>query len=82
MGTPYQSRHSAWFHFSVTGLPMGCVLRIQVANASSNSGLYKYDMVSYLMITDNKLLKIMYYNSDLFINAMQPIIDGFESKVL
>ena len=45
-GTEYQSKHGAWFNFSVTGLPMGCVLRIQVVNASNHSGLYKHDMVS------------------------------------
>ena len=45
MGTEYQSKHCAWFHFVVTGLPMGCVLRIQVVNASNHSGLYKHDMV-------------------------------------
>jgi hypothetical protein len=48
MGTPHQSKHCAWFHFVVTGLPMGCVLRIQVANASNHSGLYKHDMVRLL----------------------------------
>lgn len=44
MGTEYQSKHCAWFHFSVVGLPMGCVLRIQLVNASNHSGLYKHDM--------------------------------------
>ena len=46
MGTEVQSRHCAWFHFSVSGLPMGCVLRIQLVNASNHSGLYKHDMVN------------------------------------
>ncbi len=46
MGSSHQSRHCAWFYFMVTGLPMGCVLRIQIVNASSHSGLYKHDMVS------------------------------------
>jgi hypothetical protein len=46
MGTEFQSKHCAWFHFSVAGLPMGCVLRIQLVNASNHSGLYKHDMVS------------------------------------
>ena len=45
MGTPFQSKHCAWFHFSITGLPMGCVLRIQIVNTSNHSGLYKHDMV-------------------------------------
>lgn len=45
MGTEYQSKHCAWFHFMVSGLPMGCVLRIQIVNASNHSGLYKHDMV-------------------------------------
>ena len=45
-GTSYQSKHCAWFFFVVTGLPQGCVLRIQIVNASNHSGLYKYDMVS------------------------------------
>eukprot|EP01039_Chlorochromonas_danica_P005597 gene5597-6162_t len=44
MGTPHQSRHCAWFHFLVTGAPMGCVIRIQVVNANGSSGLYKHDM--------------------------------------
>ena len=43
-GTEYQSKHGAWFHFCVTGLPMGCVLRIQIVNASPHGGLYKHDM--------------------------------------
>ncbi len=45
MGTEYQSKHGAWFNFNVTGLPLGCVLRIQIVNASNHSGLYKHDMV-------------------------------------
>jgi hypothetical protein len=45
LGSEHQSKHCAWFHFIVTGLPMGCVLRIQVVNASSHAGLYKHDMV-------------------------------------
>jgi hypothetical protein len=45
MGTEYQSKHCAWFHFVVSGLPLGCVLRIQIVNASNHSGLYKFDMV-------------------------------------
>jgi hypothetical protein len=45
MGTPYQSKHCAWYYFMVTGLPQGCVLRIQIVNTSNHSGLYKYDMV-------------------------------------
>ena len=36
MGLPYQSKHSAWFYFLVTGLPSGCVLRIQIMNTSKN----------------------------------------------
>ena len=44
-GTEYQSKHNAWFHFSVTGLPAGAALRIQIVNASPHSGLYKHDMV-------------------------------------
>ena len=50
MGTEYQSKHGAWFHFMVTGLPMGCVLRIQVMNASPHGGLYKHDMVSCVIL--------------------------------
>lgn len=53
MGTPHQSRHCAWFHFLVTGAPMGCIIRIQVVNANGSSGLYKHDMVSvtnYLLL--------------------------------
>jgi hypothetical protein len=46
MGTEYQSKHCAWFHFVVSGLPLGCVLRIQIVNASNHSGLYKFDMVT------------------------------------
>jgi hypothetical protein len=46
MGTEHQSRHCAWFHFSVSGAPVGCVLRIQVVNGGNHSGLYKHDMVS------------------------------------
>lgn len=45
MGTEYQSKHCAWFHFVVSGLPRGCVLRIQIVNTSNHSGLYKHDMV-------------------------------------
>ncbi|KAJ1400436.1 hypothetical protein B484DRAFT_406026 [Ochromonadaceae sp. CCMP2298] len=44
LGTPHQSKHCAWFYFCVTGLPRGCVLRIQIINASNHGGLYKYDM--------------------------------------
>eukprot|EP01038_Epipyxis_sp_PR26KG_P006054 gene6054-8335_t len=44
LGSEYQSKHCAWFYFSVTGLPLGCVIRIQIVNASNHSGLYKYDM--------------------------------------
>lgn len=51
MGTEFQSKHCAWFHFSVAGLPMGCVLRIQLVNASNHSGLYKHDMVSCDYVT-------------------------------
>ena len=45
MGTSFQSKHNAWFHFVVTGLPPGVVLRITIVNASPHSGLYKHDMV-------------------------------------
>lgn len=45
LGTEHQSRHCAWYHFTITGAPMGCVLRIQIVNASNHSGLYKHDMV-------------------------------------
>lgn len=34
----------------VSGIPKGNVMRIQVANASNHSGLYKYDMVSEINI--------------------------------
>ena len=46
-GTPHQSKHNAWFHFVVTGLPQGVVLRIQIVNASNHGGLYKHDMVCF-----------------------------------
>lgn len=48
-GTEHQSKHCAWFHFVVSGLPLGCVLRIQIVNASNHSGLYKHDMVSHCL---------------------------------
>jgi hypothetical protein len=44
-GQPHQSKHCAWFYFMVTGLPVGCVLKVQIVNTSNHSGLYKYDMV-------------------------------------
>jgi len=44
MNSSFQSRHCAWFHFVVTGLPLGCVLRIQLVNAANHTGLYKHDM--------------------------------------
>ena len=47
MGSSYQSKHCAWYYFMVTGLPQGCVLRIQIVNTSNHSGLYKFDMVSF-----------------------------------
>ncbi len=47
MGTDVQSKHCSWFHFVVTGLPLGCVIRIQIVNASNHGGLYKHDMVRY-----------------------------------
>ena len=45
LGTMYQSKHCAWYYFMVSGLPKGCVLKIQIVNAANHSGLYKYDMV-------------------------------------
>lgn len=45
IGTSYQSKQNAWFHFVVSGVPKGNILRIQIANASNHSGLYRYDMV-------------------------------------
>ena len=44
-GTSFQSKQNAWFHFSVSGVPKGNTLRIQVANASNHSSLYRQDMV-------------------------------------
>lgn len=44
MGTDVQSKHCAWFHFVVSGLPLGCVIRIQIVNAANHGGLYKHDM--------------------------------------
>ena len=44
VGTSYQAKHNAWFHFTVTGLPRGAVLRITVANASNHGPLYRQDM--------------------------------------
>ena len=52
-GQPHQSKHCAWFYFMVTGLPVGCVLKVQIVNTSNHSGLYKYDMVhAYVCLTD------------------------------
>lgn len=56
MGMPHQSKHCAWFYFMVTGLPQGCVLRIQIVNTSNHSGLYKYDMVRTLSNPDHEIL--------------------------
>lgn len=56
MGTPVQSKHCAWFHFVVSGLPLGCVIRIQVVNASNHGGLYKHDMVRSSGIYPNCIL--------------------------
>lgn len=50
LGTSYQSKHNAWFHFMVSGIPKGNTLRIQVANASNHAGLYKFDMVRSIII--------------------------------
>lgn len=44
-GQPHQSKHCAWFHFQVHGVPQGANLRINIANASNHSALYKHDMV-------------------------------------
>ena len=39
-----QSSHCAFFHFVVSGLEMGSVLKLRVCNASNHGGLYKHDM--------------------------------------
>ena len=46
LGTSFQSKHNAWFHFVISGLPAGSTLRLTIVNASPHSGLYKHDMVS------------------------------------
>jgi len=43
-GTSYQSKHNAWFYFTVTGLPRGVTLRVTVMNASNHAALYRQDM--------------------------------------
>jgi len=43
MGTPVQSSHCAFFHFVVSGLEVGTVLKIRVCNASNHGALYKHD---------------------------------------
>mmetsp|Transcript_16757 Transcript_16757/g.25168 ORF Transcript_16757/g.25168 Transcript_16757/m.25168 type:complete len:785 (-) Transcript_16757:204-2558(-) len=43
-GSEYESRHCTWFHFSVTGLPHGCTIKLHIMNPNKNTGLYKYDM--------------------------------------
>ena len=35
-GTSYQSKHNAWFYFTVAGLPRGVTLRITVMNATNH----------------------------------------------
>ncbi len=44
MGEVFQSKHTAWFHFVVSGLPQGTLLKIQIGNSSYKTGLYKHDM--------------------------------------
>lgn len=44
MGTTYQSKHCAWFHFQVSGISSGVILRIHLANTGSHAALYKHDM--------------------------------------
>ena len=43
-GSTYQSGHCAWFHFVVSGLQQGTVLKLRIMNASNHGGLYKHDM--------------------------------------
>lgn len=45
MDTPNQSKTGFWYYFTVSGLPVGVTLRINLANASNHGGLYRYDMV-------------------------------------
>jgi hypothetical protein len=45
IGTSYQLKANAWFHFMVTGIPKGERIKVQVVNASNHSNLYRYDMV-------------------------------------
>jgi hypothetical protein len=47
MGSQYQSKHNAWFHFQVSGVPAGSQLRIHIANAANHGSLYKHDMVRF-----------------------------------
>ena len=44
MGESFQSKHTAWFHFVVSGLQQGTLLKIQIGNSSYKTGLYKHDM--------------------------------------
>ena len=43
-GSTYQSGHCAWFHFVVSGLQQGTVLKLRIMNASNHGGLYKHDI--------------------------------------
>lgn len=48
LDTEVQSKHCAWFHFMVSGIPSGTIIKIQIANAANHGGLYKHDMVKII----------------------------------
>jgi len=81
MGSSYQSKHSAWFHFQVSGIPTGSTMRIQFANTGNYSALYKNDMVrqcpNFLKITNRFILISVPY-----FEAIQPIKNGLELETL
>ena len=68
-GTERESRHCSWFHFTISGLPVDASLRIQIANSSSSSGLYKHDMrpVVRSNATNQKWTRLR--NKVLFVNS-------------
>ena len=43
-GTQYQSRNCFWFHFSISGVPVGTKLKFYIITASTHITLYKHDM--------------------------------------
>ena len=93
-GKSYQSKHNAWFHFMISGLPQNCYVRITVENASNHAVLYKQDMVSindlllfsyirycsaeYTNLTNYIRLSSILLISAPFTNAMHPVINGYD----